>query len=120
MDGNRRFLSGVVIGILVSFYEYFLGNSPQLGPGIIAGALFFGSSSNTVDKKANKLIERTAKHDAYEAVYMWARGGNKEFKPVYGDAAWYAKEKMEGHASWLAQQKYEYEFSTSTFVERKK
>lgn len=70
------------------------------------------------EKEKNKLIERTAKHDANQAVYLWCKGGKKDFAPVYGDGAWYAKTKMEGHASWLKEQPYKYDYATSTFIPR--
>lgn len=57
-----------------------------------------------------KLIERTCKRDAYQSVYLWIKGGAADFTPTHGDAAWYAKEKMDSHNHWLAEQPYQYRY----------
>lgn len=68
------------------------------------------------EKEKNKLIERTAKHSAYQAVYRWSK--TKIAQEPYGSGLWYAKIKMEGHAQWLKEQPWKYDYATSTFVPR--
>lgn len=63
------------------------------------------------DEEKFKLIERTAKHDAYQRVVFWARNQ----ADAYGDALWFAKEKVEGHRVWLAEQPFRYTY-TGGFV----
>lgn len=70
------------------------------------------------DKEKNKLIERTAKFDAYQNVVMWAEH-RSEAEKGHGSAYWYAKEKMEGHRKYVKDHKYYYEYSTSEFIEKK-
>lgn len=71
-------------------------------------------------EEENKLIERTCKHDAYQSVWLWAKGGkpdvDKKDDPL--SVAWYAKEKMENHALWLAEQEYKYEYAPSGIVKK--
>ena len=62
------------------------------------------------EQEKNKLIERTCKFDAYQAVWLWAKGGAVDFNPEYGDAAWYAKEKMNGHLQFLKEHKFRYSY----------
>lgn len=62
------------------------------------------------EQEKNKLIERTCKYDAYQMVYMWVRVGEENFIPEHGSAAWYAKEKMDGHKTFLRDHEYRYDY----------
>lgn len=70
-------------------------------------------------QEENKLIERTCKHDAYQAAYGWRKHLKNE--PIeYGSTLWYLKQKIDGHSKWLEEQPYQYEYSTSTFIKKDK
>jgi len=67
------------------------------------------------EKEKFKLIERTCKHDAYQKIWIYARGFLKS-EPERGSGCWYAREKMNGHAEWLKEQPYRYLYTTQDFV----
>ena len=62
-----------------------------------------------------KIIERTAKRDAYKAVMLW-EGSKKEGDTSYGSAYWYAKEKYEGHKIYLDELNVYYDYGNQTLV----
>lgn len=65
-------------------------------------------------KEQNKLIERTAKCDAYQQVAIWGAHVPESDKNR-GDALWYAQEKIRGHQEWLAEHLYYYDYAHSKF-----
>lgn len=66
------------------------------------------------EKEKNKLIERTSKYHAYQAVCLWSKGLNKNQE--YGSPYWYAEQKMLGHKSFVEDHPYKYDYATSTFI----
>lgn len=60
------------------------------------------------EQEKNKLIERTSKFDAYQAVWLW---GKRAPEQVYGDTLWYAKEKMLNHLDVIRKHEFVYDFA---------
>lgn len=59
-------------------------------------------------EEENKLIERTCKFDAYQAVWLWSACGSNAKQPDPNGARWYACEKMMGHVEFLRKHEYRY------------
>lgn len=59
------------------------------------------------EQEKNKLIERTCKYDAYQAIVSWGKRIDPE---AHGNTLWYAKEKMNGHKEFLQKHAYRYAY----------
>ena len=68
-------------------------------------------------KEKNKLIERTAKYHAYQAVVLWTKGLDKD--KSYGGAYWYAEQKMNGHKEFVETHPYKYDYATQAFIRKR-
>lgn len=60
-----------------------------------------------------KLIERSAKMQAYRAIMHWAKGSSADWES-YGSAYWYAKQKYENHKAFCDEHMHYWDSAAQT------